>query len=281
MNINEFCSLIASYKSKCLTTEEEAQLVLTIQRGEDRNGSAQNTLIEANKYWAGEFVRKYQFAKMELEDLWSLAVIGLWKSIDAFDLSIGVPFHKYAENRMRSYIWEEIGQYGSEFNLPRPIQIKKERLRKVIPVLTQRLGYEPTPEDLAKEMGLSAEEIQYLQCLNQRFKNVDDLNGKTVSNKNDDDINDIDNEEPVGELPDRDNTSQSPSETFRDFCFLPPLDREILVRSHGLLGHSPMPHAEILDDLNGIRKAHGKSLLTIQDVQAHYNRAVLLDRCQE
>lgn len=283
MNINEFNASIALLKDACLTQEEEAQLVLTIQRGEDRNDSARNSLIGANMYWSGVFVRKYQFSKIELEDLWQYANIGLTQSIDSFDPTLDVPFHKYAEFKMKSCVLEAISQYGSEFNLPKPTQIQLEKLRRETSALTQELGMEPTTEQIAEKMRLSADEVSFLLALKQRFSNVDDLYREAAITVNDDEVNENDGgiEFMVDEFTDIDNNKENQEEKLMNFSFQPPLDREIFVRSRGLLGYSAMTHAEILNHLNKIRRDNGLTPLTIEDIQIHYNRAVLIDRCMD
>lgn len=283
MSNNDYNDFIASFKSKCLTKEQEAELVLTIQRGKDRNDFARNRLIEANMYWSWRFALKYQCPEMDIEDLWQAANEGLIDSIASFDPTIGVPFHEYAKYRMGTCILEAINRDGREFNLPKQIQDEQKRLRKVVRVLTQRLGREPLTEEIADEMKQSTEYIYHLQSLNQRFYSVDDMYGAAQGDGDGyyADTNEMDNELSAGEPAEMGNATPVQPETLMDFDFLPPLDREIFVRSRGLLGHRVMTHAEILDELNSTRKANGKSPLTMEDVQIHYCRAAILDRCQD
>lgn len=281
MNINEFNKFIEAYKNKCLTKEKEAQLVLAIQRREDRRNTAIDCLMEANMYWSGMLVRDYLFTKMEPEDLWQNANIGLLQSIYSFDPSLGVPLHKYAENKMKSCILEGISQYGCEFNLPKPTQIQLVKLRKTISALTQQLCSEPTNDDIAEKMNLSIEEVSFLQTLNQRFCNIDDLYG-SAGNSEVNDNSDVDINELGLETSSETETSlQINVEEFMDFDFLPPLDREIFIRSRGLMGFRVMTHAEILEDINNIRRDKGARPLVLEDIQIHYNRAVLLDCCRD
>lgn len=273
MTINE---QINSYKRECLSFEEEAKLIRTIQdRGAGRR-RAMDILIKANLYYSGEYARKFQFSKVQIEDLWSSANEGLMESIDSYDASLGVPFHKYAEFRMKRCILSNIEKNGYEYaNLPAKIISDLKKLSNVENVLSQKHKGEPTTDEIADEMNITEDEVLYLLNLRVRFANID-----TIISVNSDDNIDTNMESGIIETEDEaiaiENHTPKNTVSFKEI--LPPFDYEVFVRSKGLDGYEPMTHAEILEDINRIRKKEGKKLKTLEDVQIHYNRAILLDK---
>lgn len=282
MNYNEYNFNMDSLKEKCLTQEEETRLIRIIQNGEDRHDRALEKLIDANMYWTVMFTKKYMFSKLEQSELLSRANEGLVKSVDSFDPKRGGHLHEYAVYKMSKCIREAITQYGYEFKLPAQIMNQINKLSKVVSGLSQKLQHEPTAEETAEEMNIPVEEVLYLQSLNQHFQNIEATRCKTVSCNNNDEVSDDgDYGNQVDGLPITSDSDSGLQDTCLDFYFLPPLDREILIRSRGLNGFSPMPHEEILKDINNDRRKKGLSLLTMEDIQIHYNRAVLLDKNQD
>ena len=275
MNINDYNELISTYQCYCKTDAEEAKLIAIIQNGDSGKERAKEEIVKANMYWAGVYARKFQFSKLNVEDIWSYANIGVLQSIDSFDPSKGVPFHKYAEFKMKSCILENIGSYGSEFNLPKQVQIDLERLRKISNELCQETEGESSVSEIAKEMKIGEEYVSYLQSLKIRFQNIDDLYKPTKGEDEGDDES-ASNEDIAPEVKLTASSTQKQL-SFKDI--LPPFDYDVFVRSRGLDGFQPMTHKEILNDINRIRAKEGKKLKTMEDVSIHYKRAVLLDRC--
>ena len=279
MDINEFKYMIQNdYKNSCKSFEDEADLIKIIQSGVPGAEKARNELITANIYWAGVYAQKFTFSKLEVEDVWSCAIKGLMLSIDSFDATKGVPFHKYAEYKMKSCILEDIGSYGTDYNLSKQIQNELENLRQVCDELLQKNKSEPSVKEIAKKMRITEEEVDYLLSLKSRFSRFDDL----VIVKNSDQDADDESTENDGiciNAEDTESTTQDKEASLKSI--LPPLDYEIFVRSRGLNGFKPMTHAQILQEINEIREQKEQKKITMEDVIIHYNRAEILERCSD
>ena len=279
MDINEFKYMIQNdYKNSCKSFEDEADLIKIIQSGVPGAEKARNELITANIYWAGVYAQKFTFSKLEVEDVWSCAIKGLMLSIDSFDATKGVPFHKYAEYKMKSCILEDIGSYGTDYNLSKQIQNELENLRQVCDELLQKNKSEPSVKEIAKKMRITEEEVDYLLSLKSRFSRFDDL----VIAKNSDQDTDDESTENDGiciNAEDTESTTQDKEASLKSI--LPPLDYEIFVRSRGLNGFKPMTHAQILQEINEIREEKDQKKITMEDVIIHYNRAEILERCSD
>ena len=272
MDINEFNEFLETYYADCRISDakEEARLISIIQSGQEGAKLAEEKIVRANMYWAGVYARKFQFAHMDIQDLWQSANIGLYQSINSFDASKGVPFHIYAEFRMKSCILESISKEGHLISLPQNIQTDLERLRKITNKLTTKEG-KPSVEEIAKGMNVEEGYVYYLQSVKPIYTDIE-------GNKDNDDDSD-DDEKPTANDPVCIYEPSPKRVRLQDSLkyILPPLDYEIYIRSEGLEGYKPMTHKEIVEDINRIRTKKGK--IGLEDVQIHYNRAVILANC--
>ncbi len=92
---------------------------------------------------------------LDREDLMSAAIVGLITAAERFDPSRGVQFKTFVEQRIRGTIMDEL---RSQDWLTRSLRDKYKRLEKEFSILEQRLGRNPTTEEVAKAMGMELEE---------------------------------------------------------------------------------------------------------------------------
>lgn len=93
---------------------------------------------------------------LDQDDLYGFGMLGLIAAADAFDPSRGLKFSTFAYPKIRGAILDELRRMDF---LPRG---RRERVRdvdKVVRELEQRNGYPPSPEEIASQMGLSAEDV--------------------------------------------------------------------------------------------------------------------------
>ncbi len=94
---------------------------------------------------------------IELDDLTSAGTFGLMDAINGFDLSRGIKFKTYCTTRIRGSILDEL---RSQDWVPRLVRLKAHRLERATRLLEGQLGRLPNQAELAKELGLSMEELQ-------------------------------------------------------------------------------------------------------------------------
>lgn len=99
---------------------------------------------------------------IDREDLMSAAVIGLITAAERFDPGRGVQFKTFVEQRIRGTIMDEL---RSQDWLTRSLREKFKRLEREFAMLEQRLGRNPTSEEVAETMGISLDE--YFQLLEE------------------------------------------------------------------------------------------------------------------
>ncbi|GAM09677.1 RNA polymerase sigma factor FliA [Geobacter sp. OR-1] len=99
---------------------------------------------------------------LDREDLMSAAVIGLITAAERFDPTRGVQFKTFVEQRIRGTIMDEL---RSQDWLTRSLREKFKRLEREFAVLEQKLGRNPTSEEVAAAMEMDLQE--YYQLLEE------------------------------------------------------------------------------------------------------------------
>ena len=94
-----------------------------------------------------------------LDDLVQVGSVGLLKAIDRFDLERGVEFSTYATPTIVGEIKRHFRDKGWSIRVPRRLQELSLKINKTTTALSQNLGRAPTVAELARELGVSDDEI--------------------------------------------------------------------------------------------------------------------------
>lgn len=97
-------------------------------------------------------------------DLWSAGALGLIDAYRRFDATRAIRFESFAEHRIRGAMIDELREMD---HLPRRLRADADRVRKARSELGNRLGREPTGEELAHALGLTLEELDALETIAQ------------------------------------------------------------------------------------------------------------------
>jgi RNA polymerase sigma factor for flagellar operon FliA len=100
-------------------------------------------------------------ARIDREDLTGYGMIGLVAAADSFDAGRGLQFSTYAYSRIRGAILDELRRLDF---LPRGRRERVRELEQAFAALEQRLSHKPAPEDLARELGWSLDEVDECLC---------------------------------------------------------------------------------------------------------------------
>ncbi|MCM0081158.1 FliA/WhiG family RNA polymerase sigma factor [Geomonas sp. Red32] len=110
---------------------------------------------------------------LDREDLRSAAIVGLISAAERFDPSRGVQFKTFAEQRIRGTIMDEL---RAQDWLTRSLRDKFKKLEKEFALLEQRLGRNPSSDEVAVAMGLELKD--YFRLLEEihllSFVSLDD-----------------------------------------------------------------------------------------------------------
>jgi RNA polymerase sporulation-specific sigma factor len=122
--------------------------------------AARETYIKGNLRLVLSVIKRFSCTEENIDDLFQIGCIGLIKSIDHFDPTLGVKFSTYAV----PMILGEVRRYlrdNSSIRVSRSLRDTAYKAIHARELLSRTSQSEPTIKDIAKASGLSAEEITY------------------------------------------------------------------------------------------------------------------------
>jgi len=151
-------------KVPLLSGEEEIALAKRMQEGDEE---AKQQLSEANLRLVVSIAKRYVGRGMLLLDLIQEGNLGLMKAVEKFDYTKGFKFSTYATWWIRQAITRAIADQARTIRIPVHMVETINRQIRISRSLLQELGREPTPEEIAKEMGLTPEKVMEIQKIAQ------------------------------------------------------------------------------------------------------------------
>lgn len=156
INKVEICG-VNTAKLPLLSNKEKEELFIKIRDGDEE---ARAKFIQGNLRLVLSVIQRFNGRGENADDLFQIGCIGLIKSIDNFDLSLGVQFSTYAV----PMIIGEIRRYLRDNNSIRVSRSVRDLAYKAIQYkekFNKENGREPTIEEIAKELGVEKEEIAF------------------------------------------------------------------------------------------------------------------------
>ena len=154
-------------KVPLLTAEEEIELSKQMELGGEEGIRAQQRLAEANLRLVVSIAKRYVGRGMLFLDLIQEGNLGLIKAVEKYDYRKGFKFSTYATWWIRQAITRAIADQARTIRIPVHMVETINKLIRVSRQLLQELGREPTPEEIAEEMGMSVERVREILKISQ------------------------------------------------------------------------------------------------------------------
>ncbi len=247
-----------------LTPKDEIRLAARIKKGDKQ---ARADMIKANLRLVVKIAHDYSNYGLPLLDLISEGNIGLMKAVERFDPKKGGKLSTYAAWWIKQSIKRALANQSKTIRLPVHLVDKISKMKRAGHKLSERLGREPTDQELADVLGVPRAKVAQLRIISIRPASLDAPIGE-------DDATEF--SEIVG-----DENALSPFELLRDKTLrqdvrdileeLEPREAEILTLRFGLDGSKP----KTLEDVGRKFKVTRERVRQIQNIALNKLRRVM------
>ena len=180
-------------KIPLLSPERENYLAEQITLG---NKEAKDELIEANLRLVVSIAKRHVGKGMYFLDLIQEGNLGLIKAVEKFDYSKGFKFSTYATWWIRQAITRAIADQARTIRIPVHMVETIHKVSRTSRQLLQEFGREPTTEEIAESLGMTAEKVREIMKIAQDPVSLETPIGEEEDSHLGDFVEDVDSPAP-------------------------------------------------------------------------------------
>ena len=215
-----------------IDAKTERELAQRIQKGDNE---ARGLLARANLRLVVSIAKKYvgRSADLTLLDLIQEGNLGLFRAVDKFDWTKGFKFSTYATWWIRQAITRALADQSRTIRVPVHMVETIAKYKQVVRRLSQDLGRDPLPEEIAVEMDLDPEKIYMIEKIDQGTVSLETPVGSEDSSKST--LNDFMADDKIVS-PDQESNRRIIHDQLKEILAdLPPKEKKIIEMRNGLI----------------------------------------------
>lgn len=147
-------------ETRLLTAAEEKELAVAIGNGDL---AARDRMVRANLRLVVNIARGYAGKGLGLQDLIEEGNLGLLRAVEGFDPAVGTRFSTYASYWIKQSIKRALINTGKTIRIPAYMVELLSKWRRATARLTEELDRTPTPEEIARVLGLPKKKLPIIK----------------------------------------------------------------------------------------------------------------------